>query len=121
MLQFESRSVQSLAMKVAREGGKLSHKPRAAIHRIADQRVADRLHVHADLMRSSSLETTLELRPAFARTEHFVVRHGCFAASRHGHAGARDRMARNRRLDSARAGRRADHERDINAANGVRL
>ena len=51
----------------------------AAVHRIADQRMTDMRHVHADLMRASGFQTAFDQRVRAESLAHAIVRDGRLA------------------------------------------
>src|SRR6266850_2951770 len=95
MAEAQFGSVQGLAGKaeaVARA---------AAVDGVADQRVADVLEMHADLVRAAGLEPAFDERGAAEALEHAIARARRLAAVRHRHARARSDIAADRRVDGA--------------------
>src|SRR4051812_1405765 len=89
----------------------------AAIDRIADQRMADVLEVHADLVRAAGLEATFDERGAAEALEDAIGGAGGLAAMRHRHARAHLRITTDRSLDGAACRRVTLHEGDVDAAH----
>src|SRR5437867_4607546 len=87
----------------------------AAVHGVADQRVADVLEVHADLVRAPGLEPAFDERGAAEALEHPIGGARGLAAVRDGHARARPGVAAYGSVD--RAARRwiALHQRGVAA------
>src|SRR5207302_9640456 len=107
MPQAELRGVQGLARE-------LDAVARAApVYGIADQRVADMLEVHADLVRAAGLEAAFDERSAPETLEHLVGGTRRLAAVRDGHTGSRPDVAAYRRIDGAARWRVALHQRDV--------
>jgi len=80
----------------------------AAVQGIGHQRVPDRGHVHADLVRAARVQAALDpaksviaAEPAHVGTRGFARVHG---QVHHGHAQAVARVATNRRVDAAQLG-----------------
>ena len=93
----------------------------SAVRRIADQRMAERRQVDADLVRASGLEATGEQRRDAEALEHVVVRARGLAGRDDRHRRALRRMAADRRVDGAAAREVADRERHVLAPDGARL
>jgi hypothetical protein len=79
---------------------------RSAVERVADDRVAERLHVHANLVGAAGLNAHLEQSEpavgAFDSLEHLPVRdRGAAAGAARGHAGAADDIAADGQVDGA--------------------
>src|SRR3954470_17691885 len=121
VLQLELRGVQRLPMEIACSGRQTARKPRAAIDAIADQWIAERLHVHADLMRAAGFQSALDLRPALSRAQQAVVGHGLLATRDYGHACSCRRMTADCRLHFSGGGHNTDYIGDIDAGYAARL
>src|SRR5258706_5364852 len=100
---------------------------RAAIGRIADQRMTDMGQMDSDLMRASGLEPALEQRSErfLSRAELFDDRvaraRGLALAAQHGHAFAIERIAPEIALDDAGASARAAPDDSVvDALDGMR-
>src|SRR5213075_62165 len=103
MAKAQLRGMQCLARE-------LDAVPRAAaIDRVADQRVADVLEMHADLVGAPGLEAAFDERGAAEALEHAIGGARGLAAMRDRHARARLRVAADRRVDRAAGGRIALH------------
>ena len=73
MHERETLRVQRLARERGEERRQL-RGPSTAVHGIADQRVADRRHVHANLVRASGLEPAGDQRDDAVPLQHLDVR-----------------------------------------------
>ena len=89
--------------------------PGGAVLRIAADRVPDRLEVHADLVRAPRVQAQAQQRGALQRPlEREVGARLARTGTAHGHARAHAWVASDRRLDRARARRRAPlDEREV--------
>src|SRR5213593_632991 len=107
MPQAELGGMQGLARKV-------DAVARAApVHGVADQRMADVLEVHADLVRAPGLEPAFDERGAAEALEHAIGGARRLAAVRDGHARARPGVAPYGSVDPAARRWIALHQRDI--------
>ena len=92
------------------------------IKAVSRNRVPQRSHMGADLMRASGPDADLEKREPREALERLPVRHG--AASRvqpRRHPRAIPRIARNRFMDAAGSVKRSFHERQVDLLNRARL
>ena len=96
-------------------------RPAPSVRRIADQRMADRRQVHADLVRASGLQPAAQQRRVAEALDHLVVGARGLARGHDRHRGAARRMATDRRVDGAAAGDVAARERQVLAAHAARL
>ena len=92
-----------------------------AVGRIADERVADRAQVHADLVGAAGFEPAAQQGGVGVALEHLVMRHCRPSARDHRHLRARDRVAADRRVDLAVARDAAVHHREVLALDAARL
>ena len=98
MDKFEALSVQSLALKCREQRVATAL---FSIHGITDERMAERQHVHANLVRAAGLKAAAQQRCMRKMFEHLVMRDRRAAPRRYRHARALHRMAAYRRLDFA--------------------
>ena len=108
----EARGVQRLPRE--RDGAALS------VRGIADERMAERGEMHADLMRAARLEPAREQRRDAEALDDFVVRARRLAGRDDRHRRAPRRMAADRRIDGAAARDVARGERQVLALHGAR-
>src|SRR6185369_10819111 len=92
MLEAQLRGVQRLAREVD------AVARAAAIDGVADERMADVLEMHADLVRAPGLQAAFDQRGAAEALEHAVARARGLAAVRDGHARAHLGVAADRRI-----------------------
>src|SRR6185503_6606121 len=85
----------------------------------ADQRMADVLEMHADLVRASGLEPAFDQRRAAEALEHAIAGARGLTAVRDRHARAYLGVASDRRVDRAARRRVALHQREIDAPHGA--
>src|SRR5438552_14138016 len=85
----------------------------APVHGVADQRMADMLEVHADLVRAPGLEPAFDERGAAETLEHPIAGARGLAAVCNGHARARSGVAAYGGVDPAARRRIALHQRDV--------
>src|SRR3954447_16331593 len=74
---------------------------RARVDGIADDRMADRFEMDADLVRAARTEDAAEHGRVAQLLDHFEIGDGVAAAGNDGHALAVARIARDRRVDRA--------------------
>ena len=74
------RRVQRLPMKLQFLQHLAVRLSRTAVDGVADQRVADRCHVDADLMGSARLQTALDQSGVLQHVKPLPVRHGALSA-----------------------------------------
>src|SRR2546427_13161023 len=86
-----------------------NRQPRAglAVHLVADDRMAERRQMDADLVGTPCLETNLEQRKVLKPLEHPITGDGPFAAASraNGHLHPVPRMASDRRSEERRVGK----------------
>ena len=93
----------------------------AAIRRVAQQRMADRRQVHADLVRAAGLQPAADERRGAEALDDLDVRARRLAGRDDGHRRALRRMAADRRIDRRRAREVAVHDRQVLALDRARL
>ena len=126
MQEFEPLRMQGLAPECAQRGNKfhtgaLWQLEQAAILRVTDQRMTHMRHVHADLVRPSSLKTTLDQGHRAEALTYPVVRNRVATVIAHGLFQAIVQMATDRRIDAAARNHRAIHDRGVLAMHGASL
>ena len=118
MNQAKPARVQRLAWKLRADGHAACA---AAIHRIANQRVPDGGHVHANLVRSAGFQGAFDQRAIDESFDDAVVRARRLAGTDHRHFRPLRRMPADRLIDRAARFEHAAHERLIIALDRSRL
>lgn len=118
MDQAEAQGMQGLTWKALecldqRWPGPLGRPGPRAVRSIADQRMADRGEMDADLMGASGLELDTQQTMPSETFEDSVARARGASIGDHGHARALGRMAADRGVDPAPGDDLADHQRTI--------
>src|SRR3569832_1471340 len=93
----------------------------APVRGVAQQRVMDVGHVHADLMRAPRFQSHFDITVSTKTLDHTVVRHGLAPALDDGHALAIHQMTTEGRVDRAARGHHADNDRIKYALTSARL
>ena len=95
-----------------------------AVDRIADQRVADRCHVHANLVRPACFQGAFKQRAVVEDFQHAIPGQRRLATTtfrHHGHLGPMNRMPADRRIDAVIASNDTGSQRQVLPLDRARL
>jgi hypothetical protein len=124
MLECQFGRVQRLATKTTNrfqqfDRGALRQPATRTVTPIADERMADRCEMHADLMRPTRFEFGPNVAMRAKALDDVHARDGGFAVGRHALTQSVRRIAAKRRIDRAAAGQDTFDNGFVAAGNGV--